>query len=788
MKAIILRTFDTKRNVTTLHTPFHCGMTFHLFSATVYKRIILSIGILGCFLIQNILSAQVLVGPLESNGAKYLEYVEKGAAHRMFPGNSANFYLPDTLSLPVVDDFSTDKFPRHEPWYYSDIRDTVRHALRISPFPDEWPLPYMEEPSFSYILANGQIDSFPNVQYTVILYTDTLNPFLPKDTLTIWAFSGFRIRVNPESQQIDTVSIFPDGTLEGDSIVAMRMFMPNGDGSIWIDNNVYRNNSMGVSPPTIGVATFDGTDFQGRAYSNTIFQNGWADYLTSKPVDLQYPESDSIYLSFWYQPQGRGYAPSSSDSLTVDFFDIERNRWIRVWAIPGRALHPFRPAMVPIRDARFLKKGFRFRFQNFANLAGNVDQWSIDYVKLDRFRNHADTTAEDMAFVEVRTSILRDYQAVPYTQFRQSLVENKWETLISNRHTSPMRVAYRFDLRDEANQLLNQYPTQYTPLPSDTNDVLPFYTDGYADYARFQFPDFNFNFELSGLAPFSDSATFRIVHYLDHFDFDSNSDNDTVVVEQRFHNYWAHDDGTAEKAMWLGNPGSFAMKFTNERTDTLFGVSFYFSPLREINDTRNIFIRVWSSLEPDNLLYEERVRILPFDTDTMAKRIQLNNGFTTYILEEPVPLPAGDFYVGWRQTQVFKANIGFDVNNDASSSSFFRTANNWIMMEEEGAAMIRPMVANRFTIDDLPIQELEQNSRILAFPNPTSGTFSLDVPDGLDIESLSLHDLSGRTVHQWQVANHYETTGLAPGLYILRVFPTNQNAPISMKLLIHSGQ
>jgi hypothetical protein len=738
-------------------------------------------------LLVNPAFAQAIVGPLESNGAKFLS-ASAQLQNRVFPADSKHFYLPDTLQLPVVDDFSTDKFPRHEPWYYTDIRDTVRRAFSISPLPDEWPMPYMEEPSFSYIVLAGQIDSFPNVEYMVIQYTDSLNPFFPKDTITVWGYSNFRIRINPENQQIDTVSIFPDGTFEGDSIVPLRMYMPNGDGSVWIDNNVYRNNSMGVSPPTIGVATFDGTDFQGRPYSEIIFQNGKADFLTSKPIDLQYPASDSIYLSFWHQPQGRGYAPGASDSLTVEFFDVESNSWIKVWAIPGSSLRPFRPAMIPITDTRFLKKGFRFRFQNYANLAGNVDQWNIDYVKLDRFRNSSDTTYEDMAFVEVRTSILRDYQAVPYTQFRQSMLENKWETLISNRHTAPMRVAYRFDLVDETGNLLNQYPTQYTPLPSDTNDVLPFYTNGYADYARFRFPDFNYNFELSGLAPFSDSATFKIIHYLDHFDFDSNQDNDTVVVEQRFHNYWAYDDGTAEKAIWLGNPGNFAMKFTNERADTLFGVSFYFNPVRENNGTRNIFIRVWASLDPDVLLYEERVRILPFDTDTMAKRIYMNNGFTTYILEEPVPLPAGDFYVGWRQTQVFKANVGFDVNNDASSSTFFRTSNNWVMLEEQGAAMIRPMVANRFTVDDLPVEEITTENQIRVFPNPTSGTFSLDLPEGLDIHGLSIHDLSGREIKRWESAERYSVQGMASGLYVLRIFPSNPSAPLSLKLIIQEGQ
>ena len=51
-------------------------------------------------------------------------------------------------------------------------------------------------------------------------------------------------------------------------------------------------------------------------------------------------------------------------------------------------------------DPHFLKKGFQFRFINYASLSpdlsdpsmvGNCDIWNIDYVLLDKNRNGADT-------------------------------------------------------------------------------------------------------------------------------------------------------------------------------------------------------------------------------------------------------------------------------------------------------------------------------------------------------------------------------------------------------------
>jgi hypothetical protein len=69
--------------------------------------------------------------------------------------------------------------------------------------------------------------------------------------------------------------------------------------SKWLDHSVYINQQMAVKPPSIGVATFDGLNNFGLPYS-TINETGAADTLTSHYINLSYPASDSIYLSFYY--------------------------------------------------------------------------------------------------------------------------------------------------------------------------------------------------------------------------------------------------------------------------------------------------------------------------------------------------------------------------------------------------------------------------------------------------------------------------------------------------------
>ena len=100
--------------------------------------------------------------------------------------------------------------------------------------------------------------------------------------------------------------------------------------SRWVDNYAFVNSSYPIYPPSRGVATLDAINEFGEMYDHAVpgpqvFQ---ADFLTSKPIRLDsifdpvarlLTEADSIYFSFFYQPQGRGNAPDTRDSLVLEF-------------------------------------------------------------------------------------------------------------------------------------------------------------------------------------------------------------------------------------------------------------------------------------------------------------------------------------------------------------------------------------------------------------------------------------------------------------------------------------
>jgi hypothetical protein len=100
------------------------------------------------------------------------------------------------------------------------------------------------------------------------------------------------------------------------------------DKNKWEDNFVYVNKHFAFSPPNIGVATFDALDAKGKVYEDANWIDFIADHLTSnpirtdslfEPVARKLSPSDSVYLSFYYQPQGRGNDPEPWDTLLLQF-------------------------------------------------------------------------------------------------------------------------------------------------------------------------------------------------------------------------------------------------------------------------------------------------------------------------------------------------------------------------------------------------------------------------------------------------------------------------------------
>ena len=120
--------------------------------------------------------------------------------------------------------------------------------------------------------------------------------------------------------------------------------------------------------------------------------------------------------------------------------------------------------------------------------------------------------------------------------------------------------------------------------------------------------------------------------------------NDTCVFLQKFYNYYAYDDGTAEGGYSLISQLTYpenylAVRFTLAQADTLRGVRMWFNSVLDDANIQPITLMVWDDFldEPDEIL-------LSMDNQYPAHADNPSE-FVYYEFEEP-PVVSGTFYVG----------------------------------------------------------------------------------------------------------------------------------------------
>lgn len=102
---------------------------------------------------------------------------------------------------------------------------------------------------------------------------------------------------------------------------------PNSE--LFTDIDAFVNDDFPYRSVNIGAATLDAINGHGYLYPDASMFPFIADHLTSKPIRLDtlfLPNEtraitlgDSLYFSFFFQPQGRGNEPESFDSLVLQF-------------------------------------------------------------------------------------------------------------------------------------------------------------------------------------------------------------------------------------------------------------------------------------------------------------------------------------------------------------------------------------------------------------------------------------------------------------------------------------
>ncbi len=590
------------------------------------------------------------------------------------------------------------------------------------------------------------------------------------------------------------------------------------DSHLWNDHFAFINIDYPVYPVTLGVATLDALDAKGKLYPNATSKDTFpADCMTSNPINLSaFHAGDSIYLSFYFQPggglnaplQGYGDAPEKNDLLTLEFASYPPDtlttvdttytstdtiyttltsilpRWNRVWRHEGMSLEKFKlkyntyfkQILIPVNDPVYLYNGFQFRFKNYASLyngiepgwvSGNVDQWNLDYIYLDKARKNSDTNYTDVAFTGRITSLLKDYQSIPWSHFKflstpANYLLDTFKIPFVNMDNNAVRNVYRyFKIYD----LFGSEPPYLQALNSVNVDP---------GSTAFFDPKIDYLFKTNT----SDSAVFRIFDSITTTP-DKLRKNDTVSYYQRFYNYYAYDDGVPENGYGYNGEGEIAYRFTNYMKDTLRAVQVYFNQTLDNENVVDFNLTIWDDKNgsPGNIIYQKNSLVPKFEDS-------LNQYHTYYLYDTSVVINAGNFYVGWVQNSNVSLNIGFDRNINEQSNLI---VNYLYPSTYQGALMIRPVFGKSFILQSIADRD-KNKIRFKINPNPVhDNTLNIDIvtSEG-DMKQyfIAFIDMTGHCVLSQPFNKTIDISTVSNGLYFLKIQDSDNNTSSVTKLII----
>ena len=447
-----------------------------------------------------------------------------------------------------------------------------------------------------------------------------------------------------------------------------------------------------------------------------------------------------------------------------------------MWEQEGVESDEFTQVVIPISDIAYYHDAFQFRFRNYGTMMGNADLWHIDYVFVAT-GGATGNPIEELAFSEPAYTLLRSFSAMPWNHFSSNpeffmadtlrIESNNFGSGPNNQENTGITVRHAVEGAD---------PDEYTNefIQNVSVPVGPFSTEFLGDLLNESGASSDLIFDTS----VSDSiATFEVSLWEEevgiYTDQTSVFDNDSIGYYQVFDDYYAYDDGTAEKAYALDAVGGqIAVRFPLAIEDTLDGVLIHFTPFYENASDETFVLKVW---DDDGGMPGEMI-------DTMY---QFHNPyyftegydmFAYYPMDNPVPV-SGTIHVGLIQSDVDRLNIGLDKNSNSNAGNLhymLGIGSSWALSGIEGSLMIRPVLrAGKEIVTDVVDLNFEESLISTPYPNPTSS--SLNFQCGVDLE-WNIYDCNGRFMKSGQGLKGSSTidlNSLANGVYLLRVYSEN---------------
>ncbi len=634
-------------------------------------------------------------------------------------------------------------------------------------------------------------------------------PFLAILQLTI-SYSGFcQFTIVPIEREITekkhtahrTQSIDPVLLPFWDDFSSVRNGKPKS--TLWeYGESVWVNDGMGINPPSINVATFDGLDSLGKPYNvNDVLAKGYADKLVSAPIRMDLvsdADRTRIFVSFFYQYHGNGEPPDAGDLITLSFKNSS-GVWEVVWSKENDGTlskDVFEPLTIPITDQRFFHDKFQFRIQNFARLSGPYDTWHVDYIYINNGKlqvNPVRPLYPDRTITSKLNPPFANYWSMPIKHFLTKTTANSVKPTITITNLRQDQVAgngqpVSYSSSARMSVVKENNPTVTTEFPLDVNvnigSELTFKQQRIVtltatpDSLSFGDSPDSVNMKLSIIfdtgdnkikTPTEGDYDYDVFHPIEF------RTNDSLSASFALSNYYAYDDGTAEYGAGLNQPGAqlaYQFDMKTDQRDTVVAVDIYFPRFGdESNQVIEFQILNQLTSNPNDILYRGSFPI---------QRNTKNKFWRIALVDQPVGVK-GKFYVGWKQNSSAVIAVGLDKNTDSGSKIFSNINGTWEQNTNlKGSLMIRPVfgkgngAGEEITgVEDSPL-------KISVYPNPTHGVFYVSAI----IDKAEVIDLTGQKIGiaKEMINDQTRITILQPqpGLYLLKLYQHDRWATYKM--------
>ncbi|MBI1223622.1 MAG: T9SS type A sorting domain-containing protein [Bacteroidetes bacterium] len=584
-----------------------------------------------------------------------------------------------------------------------------------------------------------------------------------------------------------------------DDFSAYKGPYPSSD--FWLDNSVYLNYTLAKDPPSVGFVTFDGLDRRGDVYN---IVTGVGDRLTSKAIDLSdYNPNSEVFLRFFLAPKGYGLEPEITDNMVLEFRNANRD-WVTVGTydgtgnVPIDSFPPFLFYAIKVDDAQFFHKGFQFRFSATTSPGGTVDLWHLDYVELSKNEGSNDNFS-DVAFTELPTSILKNYTAMPWKQFKGHVDDETKDQLQSHfyNHFTDVHAIASSSVTYKELSSGQDIGSFFTVVESGTDNNM----EPHQPITRNRtIPNGNFSQiknDLDGIPVGGTKILETTFSFVESGQVQLFESNDTVKLRNVFSNYFAHDDGTAEWSINVPHAAGVervATKFHANEQDSLKAVQIMFPHV--IGDVQDQFFNLeiyLGSLDTDPVFV--RSLLSPFYPNNVYDTLQ---GFTTYVLDDfsgnkiPVNIPKdSDFYVSFQQASsaVEGIPIGFDIQNKCECNSVnLGDGNGWKNFPNsiQGALMMRPVFGDAKNTNSAAHETVSaESSHLVIYPNPTTGlvNFSLEKANYDDFQLTVFNNL-GQIVSKGKLERSLSLSSFNNGIYHFQFLNEKTGELLSKRIIL----